>query len=147
MLASDVHVAARMVLVARNEETKMHYEASLVKGETYWWDEDMSGSFIFVALSDDAARRFVTIVVQRMNRKYWRIGEPRNISVESIVRLGEHGFSVVREPVNIWMCLKPLGGLREVRSALRAFYPRSDDGRRGCIAGAFTEFEPIRRYK
>lgn len=75
------------------------YEMCLKKKKTYFWDEDDSGSAIFHATDDEEARRFVATVVQRMNKKYQKIGNPRDIFLEKINLLVGDGYSIKRVPV------------------------------------------------
>ena len=125
----------------------MLYEAILTKQETYWWDEDRYGTCAFAAADDDEARAFIATVVRRINRKYWRIGEPRNVSVVEMACLTENGFEISRR----WVCIEgPLGqlvpfqGFREVRKVLEAFYPKDAYRGRSSVVRLFVDFEPIR---
>lgn len=121
----------------------MFYEVSLNKEQTYWWDEDQYGHATFSAVDDESARQFITTVVQRMNRKYWRMGEPRNITIERIVRLQDCGDSIDRVDVPLWNCLNTLKGFCRIRKALSTFYPKQGKRRFFSIIPGFTEWNPI----
>lgn len=120
----------------------MIYEAMFAKEKTYWWDEDGSGSCVFAAEDDAAALSFVATVIQRMNRKYQRMGERRDVRVERVSRLEERGFSI--EYVDIPLQgISPLKGFRPIRRALEAFYPKESCGRRASIAHMFNDWDPV----
>ncbi len=122
----------------------MIYKVLLRKEKTYWWDEDSFGSCIFNAKNDEQARAFVATIVQRMNRKYWRIGEQRNVFIQSISRIKESGLGNVLEPVSLWNCIEPLKGFRNIRLALEAFYPKNNGKRIWSMMHMFSNYEPIR---
>jgi len=119
----------------------MIYQVGLEKEQTYWWDEDKYGSCMFAAKNDAAAGAFIATVVNRINRTYKKLGEPRNVSVVSLFCLEESGYSFTRKKVDLSTYLEPLIGFRNIRRVLDAFYPKS--GRhRDCIARVFTSFNP-----
>ena len=124
----------------------MIYSVLLKKEETYWWDEDETGSCMFNAENDEQARSFVATIVQRMNRKYWRINEQRNVHIISIHRITKNGYTNINEPINLWNCIKPLEGFIAIRAALKAFYPSKNGKHVGSMMHMFSDYDPIRFY-
>lgn len=126
----------------------MLYETYLAKEKTYWWDEDAIGKCIFSAKDDEEARNFIATIVQRMNRKYWRMDDRRNVYIVQISRLEESGFSVRRREISLWNCVRPFQDFRSIRKALEAFYPKNTMGKRFCsIMGIFSNWKPISHSK
>ena len=121
----------------------MLYKMYLSKEKTCWWDEEKYGNAIFAAESDEAARQFAATIVQRMNRRYWRMREQRNVSVESICRLEENSASLKRVGVPIWNCMSPMREFRQIRTALNTFYPKEGNRRILSIMHMFENWKPI----
>ena len=121
------------------------YQLHLRKEKTYWWDENTDGRCQFNAKNDEAARLFATTITQRMNRTYWRIGEPRNVSIVSIHRIVVDGYGDKFKQIPLWNCLKQLHGFSNIRAVLEAFYPREEKGRPFSMMPGFNDFRPIPR--
>jgi len=120
------------------------YEVYLRKEKTYWWDEDDCGNAMFAAKNDEEARKFVATILQRINRKYWRIGEQRNVSCRNLFRLERDVFSVKRVRVSLWNCMSPAKGFRKIRKIIDAFYPKQNGKRSFSImTRLFTGWKPI----
>ncbi len=121
----------------------MYYDVHLAKQKTWWWDEDRYGNWTFSAPNDEEARLLILLIVQRMNRKYWRMGEPRNVIIQSIQRLTESKNGVVvREEVDIHTIGVPLKGIKRIREALEAFFPKDENGKR-----FFSRMRDFHSYK
>lgn len=126
----------------------MLYEVHLGKQETYWWDEDECGDGQFYAKDDESARKFVATVIQRMNRKYWRMGEPRGVNITGLYQLEPRGYSVVKIEVPLWKCMKPFESFFEIREVLESFYPKMEDGRRiFSIMNSFNCWRPTPSHR
>jgi hypothetical protein len=129
-----------------NGEWVMIYKVLLEKQHCWWWDEDVYGRGVFCAQSDEEARLFISLIVQRMNRKYLRMGEPRNIIVNYIRCLQETENGIVERDVELHTISIPLKGFREIRKALEIFFPKNKNGKRFCsIVNDFFHFAPISR--
>jgi len=124
----------------------MMYKARLKKEKTYWWDEDRCESCLFSANSDEEARNFIATAVQRMNRTYWRMEEPRNVSILKLWQLKEEGFSVMRREVCL-QCMVPFQKFKDIRRVLEAFYPKVyGNAKRFSIVGFFSTWKPSPRF-
>lgn len=124
----------------------MLYEACLKKEKTYWWDEDAWGICMFSAHSDEEARKFIATVVQRMNRVYWRMGEPRNISISRLSQLEEEGFSIMRREAYL-QCIVPFQKFQDIRRVLEAFYPKVHGrARHFSIISSFSLWKPVPHF-
>ena len=122
----------------------MRYHLVLRSEKTYWWDEDGIGSCMFNAENDEQARSFASTIVMRINRKYWRMREPRNVFICSLSRVKENGYGNILEPVSLWNCVKPLNGFTEIRKALNAFYPKvNGKKRKTSMMPMFSQYNPI----
>lgn len=118
----------------------------LRKEKTYSWDEDDIGRCQFNAEDDNDAKAFVATIVERMNRVYSRMNEPRNVSCNTIFRLTPNGYGDEKEKVVTGEEIKTLEGFSRIRSALEAFYPKEKRGR-DCLMRLFTEWRPLRKKR
>ena len=121
----------------------MIYKARLCKAKTYWWDEDESGQFEFSSVDDNEARSHVTTIIQRMNRRYNRMNEPRGITLENLYRMTEVGGSLVEERVATTGDENPFLDFCSIRKALESFYPRRPDERRDSAMRLFDSWMPM----
>lgn len=104
----------------------MLYRVRLEK-DTYWWDEDEIGSCVFPAEDDEDARQIITTLVTRMNRQYWRMGEPRFVRIGKLTNIDTQTADE-RNVCITWMV--PLSGLARIRHCLEFFYPKVENSRR-----------------
>lgn len=125
----------------------MLYRVLLKKEETFWWDEDQLGDCIFSEANDEHARLFVGTVVQRMNRRYWRMREQRKVSVSSIHRLEESPATGLTEvEINLLTVIVPYQDFISIRRVLETFFPKNKQGKRVLsLMHMFANFNPIQR--
>ncbi len=121
------------------------YQVLFVKEKTHWFDEDRSGWCQFNAPNDNEAKAFIATIIERMNRAYERIQNPRKVSCDQLYRLTPKGYSDTKERIEIGEGVGRLEGFSHIRKALEAFYPKKKSGRRDCLMHMFTEWRPIPR--
>ena len=103
----------------------MLYRVRLEK-DVYWGDEDEIGSCVFPAEDDENARQIITTLVTRMNRQYWRMGEPRFVRIGKLTNIDTQTADE-RDLCIAWMV--PLSGLARIRHCLEFFYPKVENSR------------------
>lgn len=120
----------------------MIYKAWLCKTNTFWWDEDALGQFEFSAENDTDAKAHVATVVERMNRRYNRMQEAREIIIQSLSSLQEIEGQLVQEEVSLAETEEPLKDLRSIRRVLESFYPGLPGEKRRSSMPLFSTWMP-----
>ena len=112
----------------------MLYRVLLEKEHLYYWDEDRYGEVIFTARTPYMAQRMVATLVEALNRRYARMGKPRNVRVHALEHFQITAGTVLdREPI----ALKhpPYTSFRHIRMALGAFFKRDSRGKYRPVHG------------